>query len=51
MDLGEGGYDAVANSVGVDGSTDAMVRMMMLLMLVMLVMMMIQSNMRPGRGG
>ena len=22
MDLGEGGYDAVANSVGVDGSTD-----------------------------
>ena len=23
MDLGEGGYDAVANSVGVDGSTDA----------------------------
>ena len=23
MDLGEGGYDAVANGVGVDGSTDA----------------------------
>ena len=23
MDLGEGGHDAVANSVGVDGSTDA----------------------------
>ena len=23
MDLGEGGYDAVAKGVGVDGSTDA----------------------------